>query len=167
MTPSGEPADVSPGAPQRAGPTIDLRDVTAENWRACADLEVTATQTAFVAPVARYLCLCHYGDVWSPLAVYEGDEVAGFAMWAVDPADLSGWIGGLVVDRRRQRRGLGRATVAALAERLRAQHGCRSCALSYSPDNTAARALYASLGFVETGEREDDEVVARLQLDGA
>ena len=34
-------------------------------------------------------------------------------------------------------------------------------ALSYSPENTAARELYASLGFVETGEQEDDEVVAR------
>jgi diamine N-acetyltransferase len=145
---------------------VDLRSVTPENWRACADLEVTAEQTAWVAPVTRYLCLCHYGDIWSPLAVYEDDEVAGFAMWAVDPADLSGWIGGLVIDRRRQRRGLGRATVLALAERLRAQHGCRSCALSYSPDNTAARAFYASLGFVETGEMEDDEVVARLRLDG-
>ena len=148
-------------------PLVDLRDVTAENWRACADLEVTVEQSAWVTPVTRYLCLCHYGDLWSPLALYEGEEVAGFAMWAVDPADGSGWIGGLIIDRRRQRRGLGRAAVLALTERLRAQHGCRSCALSYSPDNTAARALYASLGFVETEEMEDDEVVARLRLDGA
>ena len=147
--------------------SVDLRDVTPENWRACADLEVTPEQTAFVAPVTRYLCLCHYGGVWRPLAVYEGGDVAGFVMWAVDPADTSGWIGGLVIDRRRQRRGLGRATVAALVERLRAQHGCASCALSYSPDNTAARALYHSLGFVETGEAEDDEVVARLAFDEA
>ncbi len=34
-------------------------------------------------------------------------------------------------------------------------------ALSYQPDNEVAKALYASLGFVETGEVDDDEVVAR------
>jgi len=42
--------------------------------------------------------------------------------------------------------------------------GCRQVALSYRPDNTVARGLYASAGFVETGEMEDDEVVARLQV---
>ena len=65
--------------------TIQLTDVTADNWRACADLEVTPDQQAFVAPVTRYLCLCHYGGVWRPLAVTAGDEVVGFVMWAVDP----------------------------------------------------------------------------------
>ena len=38
---------------------------------------------------------------------------------------------------------------------------CPNVALSYSSDNTGARALYASLGFRQTGEMEDDEVVAR------
>jgi diamine N-acetyltransferase len=146
--------------------SIELRDVDTRNWRACADLEVTPEQRDFVSPVARYLCVCHYGEVWHPLAVYAGAEVVGFAMWAVDPGDQSGWIGGLVIDQARQRRGYGRATVEALLRRLRETDGCDSCALSYSPKNTVARALYASLGFVETGEQEDDELVARLPPGG-
>jgi diamine N-acetyltransferase len=147
-------------------PAIELRPVAADNWRACADLEVAPEQRDFVSPVARYLCLCHYGGVWKPLAVYAGDEVVGFVMWAIDPGDGSGWIGGLVVDRARQRKGFGRATVEALTRRLLETGGCRSCALSYSPQNTAARALYGTLGFAETGETEDDELVARLSPDG-
>ncbi len=143
-------------------PLIQLRDVTAENWRACADLEVTDDQAAFVSPVTRYLCLCQYGGVWKPLAVYAGEDVVGFAMWAVDPDDSSGWIGGLAIDESRQRQGYGRAAVLAVLERLRREHACPSAALSYSPDNEAARGLYRSLGFIETGEREDDELVARL-----
>jgi len=146
---------------------IELRDVTADNWRACADLDVAPEQRAFVHPVTRYLCLCHYGGVWRPLAVCVGDEVVGFVMWAVEPADGSGWIGGLVVDQARQRRGYGRAAVAALCVRLRDEQHCPSCALSYAPDNAGARRLYDSLGFTETGEREDDEVVARLRFDEA
>jgi len=147
-------------------PTIELRQVDSQNWRACADLDVALVQRDFVSPVARYLCLCHYGGVWQPLAVYAGNEVVGFAMWAVDPGDQSGWIGGLVIDQARQRKGYGRATVEALTRRLLETRGCSSCALSYSPGNAAARALYASMGFVETGEREGDELVARLTPSG-
>ena len=147
-------------------PIIELRHVGADNWRACADLEVTAEQRDFVSPVTRYLCLCHYGGVWQPLAVYADDEAVGFVMWAIDPGDQSGWIGGLVIDQARQRKGYGRATVEALIRRLLEAEGCGSCALSYSPGNSVARDLYLSLDFVETGEVEDDELVARLSSDG-
>jgi diamine N-acetyltransferase len=141
-----------------------LRPVTAANWRRCAALEVTDDQREFVMPVAYYLCLCHYGAAWRPFAVCDGDEVVGFAMWAVDPQDGSGWIGGLTVDKRLQRRGYARAALQALTAWLRDERGCPSCALSYTADNTVARHLYASLGFVETGELEDDEIVAHLQF---
>jgi diamine N-acetyltransferase len=147
-------------------PLIEFRSVDAHNWRACADLAVAPEQRDFVSPVARYLCLCHYGGVWHPLAVYSGDQVVGFVMWAVDRDDQSGWIGGLVIDQARQRKGFGRATVEALTRRLLETGGCRSCALSYAPENAVARALYASLGFVETGELEGDEQVARLKQGG-
>jgi diamine N-acetyltransferase len=50
----------------------------------------------------------------------------------------------------------------AIIDYLRASEGATSFALSYAPDNAVARRLYASLGFVETGEREDGELVARL-----
>jgi diamine N-acetyltransferase len=90
--------------------------------------------------------------------------VLGFVMWAVDPDDGSGWIGGLVIGREHQGRGYGRAAVLALLERLRREQGCTAAALSYAADNNTARSLYRSLGFSETGEREDEELVARLAL---
>ena len=80
---------------------IELRDVDAGNWRACVALELTPDQRDFVSAVARYLCLCNYGGVRHPLAVYAGDEVVGSVMWAVDPGDQIGWIGGLVIDQAR------------------------------------------------------------------
>jgi diamine N-acetyltransferase len=147
-------------------PIIELRDVDAHNWRACADLEVAPEQRDFVSPIARYLCLCHFGGVWHPLAMYAGDEVVGFVMWAVDPGDQTGWIGGLTIDGRQQRRGFGRGTLEAPIRRLLETGGCSSCALSYPPGNAAARDLYRALGFVETGEIEDDELVARFSPAG-
>jgi len=59
------------------------------------------------------------------------------------------WIGGLIIDRRHQRRGYGRAAVLELLERA-ALAGHREAA-SYDPQNRGARSLYANLGFVATG----------------
>jgi diamine N-acetyltransferase len=143
---------------------VILEDVHADNWRACTALEVEEPQQRFVASVAYYLALCAYGDSpWRPLAVRAGDEVVGFVMWGIDPADESFWIGGLIIDRRHQRQGYGRAVVAQLLERA-ASKGHREAALSYHTGNTLAQSLYASMGFVETGELVDDETVARKRL---
>jgi diamine N-acetyltransferase len=89
---------------------VILEDVRADNWRACTALEVEEPQQRFVAPVANYLALCAYGESpWHPLAVRAQEEVIGFVMWGVDPADESFWIGGLIIDRRHQGRRHGRA----------------------------------------------------------
>jgi diamine N-acetyltransferase len=143
---------------------VILDSVRADNWRACTALEPEQAQQRFVAPVANYLALCAYGDSpWRPLAVRAEEEVVGFVMWGVDPADESFWIGGLIIDRRHQRRGYGRAVVTQLLERAAAA-GHQEAALSYHPQNTTARSLYARMGFVETGEVEEDETVARKRL---
>ena len=144
--------------------SIELQPVTPANWRACAALSVTADQARFVAPATYYLCLCAYGDVWQPMAVLRDGVVVGFCMSGIDDDDGSAWIGGLLIDQSHQRTGVARATVSALIDRFAGEPGCPGMALSYAPDNAAARALYRSLGFVETGETVDDgaEVVARL-----
>ena len=141
---------------------MELREVTAENWRAVIRIGPREDQRRFVASVAYYLNLCHYGEVWQPAAFYEDGEPIGFAMWGYDAEDDSFWIGGLVIDAEHQGKGLGRTAMKVLLDHLGRQPGYREAALSYEPENTVARRLYASLGFVETGERADDELVARL-----
>lgn len=149
---------------RQLGRTVILEEVRADNWRACIALQVEELQQKFVAPVANYLALCAYGESpWHPLAVRADEEVVGFVMWGVDPADGSFWIGGLIIDRRHQLQGYGRSVVVQLLEQAAAE-GHREAALSYDPRNTAARSLYASMGFVETGELDDDEKVARKPL---
>lgn len=159
--------DTSP-SPSRGpeAPHVTVEPVDRSSWRAVADLEVHVAQRAFVAEPARYLALCCYSDVgWSPLAVRADGRIVGFLMWAVDPEDGACWLGGILVDRRHQRRGIGRLATMRAIERLHRQHGHRAFALSYLPENVAARRTYAALGFAETGETEGDEVVARMRVD--
>ncbi len=44
------------------------------------------------------------------------------------------------------------------------EHDCQDFALSYKPTNVVAKHLYNSIGFSETDEWEDDEIVARFSL---
>jgi diamine N-acetyltransferase len=108
--------------------------------------------------------MCAYEQLWQPLAIFLNEDVIGFLMWAVDPADSSCWLGGILIDQQYQRRGYGRQAIQAAISMLAEQHGHQNFALSYQPSNIVAKTLYQSLGFVETGELEDDEVVARLSL---
>ena len=141
-------------------PTVRLTEVDAMNWSILAEVEPRPDQEDFVAPVTRYLCLAHYGGEWHPLAIEADGTIVGHVMWAIDEDDGSTWLGGLIIDAAHQGRGIGRATVAAFLDRFTAE-GRTHVALSYSPENETARGLYQSMGFVETGEIEDDEIVAR------
>jgi diamine N-acetyltransferase len=141
------------------GPSLELVAVTPATWEECARLTVHEHQRAFVADVAWYLRDSADGGVWHPVAAVLEDRVVGFAVWAVDD-DGSGWIGGVVVDAAAQGRGIGRRLVQLLMAQL-LEAGAPSLGLTYAPANTVARDLYASLGFVESGERDGDEVVAR------
>jgi diamine N-acetyltransferase len=120
-------------------PTVELREVAPDNWRRCALLEVGTDQRDFVMPVTYSLCLCHYGGLWNPLAACDGDEIIGFLMRAIDPADGSCWIGRFTVDHGRQRRGHGRAMIEALVRRQR-ELGTARRSRSATQRTTARRA---------------------------
>lgn len=145
-----------------------LEPVSAENWRAVTHVRVTEAQRRFVMDPAYYLVMCQYSPIgWSPLALRHGDDIVGFLIWAIDPADGSCWFGGVTIDQAWQGRGYGRRAVELAREKLHREHGHTRFALSYHPENTLAARTYAALGFAETGETEDDEVVARCQWPSA
>ena len=106
-----------------AAPPVTLHRVTSANWRDVADVRARRDQGRFVADVTRYLALCRYGGVWSPLEIRAHGRTVGFVMWGRDPADGSYWIGGFVIDRRQQRKGYGRATLEALDHLPRGEAG--------------------------------------------
>jgi diamine N-acetyltransferase len=143
-------------------PDVRLVEVDGSNWRAAAGVTPQAGQDRFVAAVAYYLCLAHYGGVWHPLGVEVDGSIVGHVMWALDEEDGSVWLGGLVIDAAAQGLGIGRAVVLGFLQRF-SEDGRTNVALSYLPDNTIARKLYTDIGFVETGEMADDEIVARFQ----
>ncbi len=159
---------------------IRLVPVRGADLRALLDLRVKDDQRSFVAPndmslMEACISLTHHGRAF-PFGIFEGDVPVGFCMvgfgadddWTDAPAiaadNYNLWR--LMIDERYQGRGYGRAAMEEILSFIRSLPCGRAdaCWLSYEEENAAARALYRSFGFRETGERDGDEVIAVLPL---
>ena len=144
--------------------TVTLRDITMNNFRTCLKLEVAEHQKGFVASNMFSLAEAKADSVSNPYAIYDGETMVGFIMYAFAPQESRGYVSRLMVDKRFQGRGYGRAAMEVVMTRLGNIAGCREIQTSYAPDNSVAAKLYASLGFQQTGEFVDHEAVVRMRL---
>ena len=164
---------------------IELRKITWDNWEECIDLEITDEQDNFMASNKYSLAQAYVAmlnDKRPPMtfAIYHNEIMVGFTMFYYqdhEENDGSDYeekpcytLLRFMIDKKYQGQGLGKQAMAKILEYIKTfPHGRAACAhLSYDPKNEAARKLYKSFGFVETGELTDDgedaEVVAKLTL---
>ena len=147
--------------------TVTLRPVTRQEFSAVVAMAVAPGQEGFVASNLRSLAQSAVEPEWTPLVIAAGEageELVGFAMFGHDEASDQWWIIRFMIDAAQQGRGYGKAALRALLDLMVTRHGCRQIYLGYEPDNVIAAQLYARAGFVPTGEIEDGEIVARLDL---
>ena len=112
-----------------------------------------------------------FGSRTSPVdvlvAVLDG-EVAGYVKLGretpLPASDHVVRINGLAVAPERQRRGVGRALLAAAADAARAR-GARKLSLGVFAPNDGARRLYESVGFVVEGVRREEFFVEGRYVD--
>lgn len=152
--------------------SLEFRPVTAENWEALIDLKVRKDQQDFVASNLYSIAEAQFGadeeGHWDllPYGLYADGEPVGFAMTGLnfEHPRRQGLILRLMIDERYQGKGYGREAMKGLIEMFRADARVHTVWISYAPENHAARGLYLSVGFMETGEILDGEAVAELRL---
>ena len=153
----------------------EVRPVTKDNWRELSKLKVRDDQTHFVASNVQSIAESQFGyddpddGHWDmhPFGIYDDDGApVGFLMYGYNFAapKMQAFIIRLMVDENQQGKGFGRFGMNWMLERFRQEEQIKDVAISYEPDNEVGRKLYASLGFVETGEMLGDEVLAVLRL---
>ncbi|MGW8389413.1 GNAT family N-acetyltransferase [Pseudoduganella sp. HUAS MS19] len=146
---------------------IQLKAVTRQNFDDITDLRLLDHQRDYVASNAYSIAQASFYPEMQTRAVYAGDLLVGFLMY-VDmaleglPGEFGVWR--LMVDVLHQGKGYGRSALRMALTEIRARGGVRKVWISYQPDNTRARDLYASMGFVETEIDEDGEMNAVLEL---
>ena len=157
---------------------IELRKVDADDLWDIAALSVAPHQKGLVSPnthsiMEAYVCITSGGTAL-PFGVYADGVPVGFLMIGYGCADwpdaplvahdrYSLWR--LMIDQRYQGRGYGKAALHKAIEYMKTLPCGPSdgCWLSYEPNNHAARRLYQSFGFEETGEMDGCEVIALLK----
>jgi diamine N-acetyltransferase len=149
--------------------------VTKDNWRELIKLTVREDQKHFVASNLYSIAEAQFGfddddgSHWdtSACGIYADDGTAvGFLMYGYNfpGSRLQAFIFRLMVEQKYQGMGHGRFGMNWMLEEFKKDERVRSVGISYEPENEAGRKLYASLGFVETGEMLGDEVLAVLHL---
>jgi GNAT superfamily N-acetyltransferase len=80
------------------------------------------------------------------LAVWDGDSVAGYALFWADPVTRVGLLEPMRIEASHQGRGLSKALIAEGLDRLAAA-GCTRLKVSFEPMNEPAARLYLGAGF--------------------
>jgi len=135
-------------------------------------LDVNESQKNLVASVAQ-----SFADALFPPADYEygpplpwirgvlrHSKPAAFVMCA-DPTEKQKdpWLWRLLVDKSHQGCGIGRFVVESVLTRYR-DMGCTRVLVCWAPTEGNAGDFYKKLGFVETGEKMEEEIVAEYKF---
>ena len=151
----------------------EIRPVTKDNWRDLVRLKVRDDQTHFVASNVYSIAESQFGDDFEghwdlfPFGIYDDvNAPVGFLMYGLnyEHPKQQAFIIRLMVDEKHQGKGYGRFGMEKTLEIFRPDERIRVVGISYEPENDGARKLYEKLGFEETGEMIDGEVVAVLRL---
>lgn len=153
---------------------ITLQPVTATNWESLIALKVREDQKGFVGSNLFSIAEAQFGfefeknGHWNlhPFGIYNDNQPVGFLMYGYNfgHPTWQSYIFRLMIDEKYQGMGFGRSGMQKIIEVLRTDERIKAVGISYKPDNDAARQLYASLSFFETGERVGEEVLAVLDL---
>ena len=142
---------------------IKLKKINESNWKECNRLKVSDDQLKFVASNENGLALAYAHKEMEPRAIYNGDEMVGFVMYARDPEDGLYYINRLMIDEKYQGRGFGTEALKILIKELK-ESGVPSLDIIHKPDNNIAIRIYEKLGFVLTDEKLGDDVISTLDL---
>ena len=144
---------------------VQLKPVTKDNLEEVLALRTFEHQQSYVSSPAVALSQAYvYGGTAFPFAVYDGEIPVGFIMMGYYEAKRYYTLWKFLIDKKYQHKGYGREAlrlgIAFLKDRFRA----KEVYTGVLPDNTAARSLYRSAGFAETGLVENGMIEMRLQL---
>ena len=144
--------------------TVTLRPITRDNLWAVVGLKLHPDQEAFVEDNVASIAEAYVEPTFVPLAVYADEALVGFAMYGQHPTTGAWWVIRLMIDHAHQGKGYGRAAMEAMIAMMTERVGCEAIVTSFVPANAVAAGLYASLGFLPTGEIEDGEPLVCLRL---
>ncbi len=135
--------------------SLHLEPITSKNLDQVRLLKVLPEQAELVGDLPAFLA--QTDRRWRMLAICQGSAPVGFVAYGLFPQEPSNgrlWVDELLIDAHHQGRGYARRAMTLLLAQLEGEYGARPVYLSVYESNRRAIALYQSLGFAFTGERD-------------
>ena len=147
--------------------TLTLKRIDETNYIDAFRLELADGQEIFVSHPIRSLAQAYvYYHQCTPFGIYAGETMVGYIMVIYDRSTGEYNLWHLMIDRRYQGMGYGKQAVRLCIDYIRQEPfgPGNTVLLTCHEENTAAVSLYKSLGFQETGNRDETEIEMRLTL---
>lgn len=161
---------------------LHLEKINEKNVWDIIKLSVAESQKEFVAAndvsiIEAYITITANGYAF-PFGIYDNKTPVRFLMIGFDIHDE--WndvpeiargnynLWRLMIDQAYQNKGFGKQAVKLALDFIKTFPCGKAeyCLLFYEPENTAARQLYYSFGFIENGDTDGSEIIAVLKLSG-
>lgn len=142
---------------------IHLVEIDEGNWR--IPLKVAKDQESYVAANTTILARAYaYRNSGScALFIYDDETPVGMVLYHHEDSFGTYIFSELLIDEKYQRKGYGRAATRLILNRMKEEGRYNKVVLCYIEGNEAAKKLYESFGFVETGH-DEDEIIMELTL---
>jgi len=133
---------------------MEFRSIDKSNYWDCIELVVDKSQENFVADNKQSLVEAAYEEGLYTLGVYHEDTMIGFVLYDYDDS-YPGWsMSRFMIGKQFQGEGYGKQAAKDFFDYFKSKHNADKIYISVSLENTVARKMYTSLGFVELKEIE-------------
>ena len=141
-------------------------EVTPDNWRAVAALEVAQGQQQFIESNAFSLAESLYEKKGTSIGLYDGEILVGYAMYGwYSETEESVWLDRFMIDHKCQGKGYAKRFLMLLIEHFQQIYNCKKVYLSLHPENKLAMKIYESFGFRLTGKIDDSGPVVGVVME--
>ena len=136
---------------------IELKPITKDNLEDILALDVREEQKSFVSSTACALAQAYvYQKTAFPFAVYADNIPVGFIMMGYYEQKSQYTLWKLMIDKNHQGKGYGREALKQGVQYLKDTFDVSEIYAGVTFGNTAAKSLYLSFGFKETGFTENN-----------
>ena len=144
---------------------LKLRKIDESNFIECFNLSLGEGQDRFVSHPIRSLAQAYvYYNQCTPFGIYSNDTIVGYVMVIYDYDEETYNIWHMMIDEKYQGKGYGIIAIKLCIDYIKSKPfgSSNDVILTCNIDNSIAIHIYEKIGFKDTGERDDNELVMKL-----
>ena len=144
---------------------LKLRKIDESNFIECFNLSLGEGQDRFVSHPIRSLAQAYvYYNQCTPFGIYSNDTIVGYVMVIYDYDEETYNIWHMMIDEKYQGKGYGSIAIKLCIDYIKSKPfgSSNDVILTCNIDNSIAIHIYEKIGFKDTGERYDNELVMKL-----